>query len=178
MMEVFGTSRLSWALLALLCLDGIIAVVAVVLGNIQAVVLCFAVSVALGAIWHTRKLESQKAFLSFLRDYNSEFRVDIAFAAIRGGENYSALDDNQKSAVKYLLNQFEILAVGLASGIYDRKMVEIVFGFDLKRIYKKAEPYIAAIRKDDGDDDDESYAEFQKLAESVSKKMGFSNRGK
>ncbi len=151
--------------------------------------ICLGVIVAVIAIWHThnvavrnirhaRQLERQKESLAFLRAYNANPRVPVASSLIRGGKKYDDLTDEEKRIVKHLLNHFEILAVGLASGIYDREMIKSAFGFDLKRIYKKAEPYIAAIRKEDDDDDDESYAEFQKLAESVSKKMGFSNRGK
>ena len=131
-------------------------------------------AVAFAQIRQTRKLAQQKSFLAFLRDYNSEARVDDAFSVLRAGKNRSELSDAEKADVKYLLNKFESLAIGLEKRIYDEEMVEATFGVDLYAIYHDAERFIHAIRTHHAAryqwmprDYQEAYSEFEKLADKI-----------
>ena len=137
----------------------------------QTVALCIAVTVSIWGFCYTCKWQKNMALLAFLEQYILDLRMDDAFEIIRNGKDYGKLDRHELVIVKHMLNKFEILAIGLANGIYDRKIIVSTLGLELKRTYKKVKPYIDHIRKDDADGDDESYAEFQKLAESVIKNM-------
>ena len=130
--------------------------------------------VAFVQIRQARRLAQQKSFLAFLRDYNSEPRVDDAFVVLRGGKKWSDLSEQEKAHVKFLLNKFETLAIGLEKRIYDEEMVEATFGVDLYTIYHDAENFIHAMRDEDSAryqwmprDYQEAYSEFEKLADKI-----------
>ena len=151
----------------------------VILHAAEVVILAFiwvtGAGVAFVQIRQTRKLAQQKSFLAFLRDYNSELRVDDAFVVLRAEDKkWSDLSDREKADVKYLLNKFEMLAIGLEKGIYDEEMVEATFGVDLYINYHLAERFIRAIRAQHAAryqwmprDYQEAYSEFEKLADKI-----------
>ena len=133
------------------------------------------VAVAAVQIRHSRKLAKQKATLAFMRDYNSEKRVDLAFAILRDGKQWQEMNRAQQADIKYLFNFFENLAIGLRSGIYDDDMTQAFFGDEISNIYNigGAKQIIGAIRTEDHARSgarkihDEAYYEFQQLAEKI-----------
>ena len=131
----------------------------------QNLILLAAVVVALASLRLFRKTERQKATLSFLRDYNASRSVDAAIALLRRGVARADMSEDDKLAVKEFLNFFEILAVGLETGIYDERMVFRAFGTDIIKYYDRARDFIAAVRDEDGEIVDVAYERFEALAE-------------
>ena len=79
-------------------------------------------------------------------------------------DNPVGKDNNDRRAhALFVLNKFEILAVGLKQKIYDRKMVEDFWGHDIKKFFKLSKPIIDHIRKEDA----EAFVEFEELARRV-----------
>lgn len=139
--------------------------------NPLAVVGVCGIAVALYQIHQSRKLAKQKETLAFLHDYNTAARMDDAFVALRAGREWDAMTDEARADIKYLLNFFENLAIGLNHNIYDRKMVQDAFGLDLSLLYQSAEPYIRAVRAEDEQKHPDApggyqraYSEFEKLS--------------
>ena len=107
-----------------------------------------------------RKTARQNAFLAFVRNYNNDLRIDGATAILRAGYRVD-LSKEEMSQLKYLLNEFEILAIGLKAGIYDRKMVTNSFGLELAAYHNKAALFIKDIREETGGK--RAYSEFENL---------------
>ena len=137
----------------------------------QNLVLLAAVVVAVISMRLFRRTERQKATLSFLRDYNNSKSVDAAVALLRNGAARADMSDADKLAVKEFLNFFEILAIGLETGIYDERMVFRAFGTDIIKYYDRASEFIRSVRKEDGDIVDVAYERFESLAENARKQV-------
>ena len=139
-------------------------------------VMLWAVRIARRSIRAHRELESQKATLAFLRDYNNSQAVDNAVTLLRSGAARASMSDADKLAVKEFLNFFEILAIGLESGIYDERMVFRAFGTDIVKYYDRAGEFILSVRNEDGDIVDVAYERFEALAEDARKRVRKSAR--
>ena len=63
------------------------------------------------------------------------------------------------------MNMFEILAIGLNRGIYDKGMALDMFSDDLRNIYKDAKPLIEHIRKTG----DNAFRHWEELAEKITR---------
>ena len=111
-----------------------------------------------------RKTARQNAFLAFVRNYNHDTRIDDAIAILRAGY-HDDLSKKEISQVKYFLNEFEILAIGLKAGIYDRKMATNSFGLELATYHDQAALFIRDIRKESGET--RAYSEFEILAHRI-----------
>ena len=111
-----------------------------------------------------RKTARQNAFLAFVRNYNSDSRIDDAIAILRAGYRDN-LSKEEMSRLKYFLNEFEILAIGLKAGIYDCKMVTNSFGLELVTYHDQAALFIRDIRKESGGK--RAYSEFEILAHRI-----------
>lgn len=142
--------------------------------NILAIVGVCGLAVALYQIHQSRKLAKQKETLAFLHDYNAAARMDDAFAVLRAEKGWNEMSEENRADIKYLLNFFENLAIGLNHNIYDRKMVHDAFGLDLWLFYQLSEPYIRAVRAEDKQKHPDAppgyqraYSEFEKLSESI-----------
>ena len=131
----------------------------------QNLILLAAVVVALASLCLLRRTERQKATLAFLREYNASKSVDAAIALLRSGAARADMGHADKLAVKEFLNFFEILAIGLETGIYDQRMVFRAFGTDIVKYYDKAKEFIQSVRHEDGDIVDVAYEHFENLAE-------------
>ena len=133
---------------------------------------------ALRGISSARKTARQQATLEFMNEYSDSSKASEGIRLIREIQNdqpatdavLSAIDNpvgednNDKRAhALFVLNRFEILAIGLKQKIYDRKMVEYFWGHDIKEFFKLSQPIISHIRKKDA----EAFVEFEELAKRV-----------
>ena len=144
----------------------------------QNVILLAAVVVAIASLRLIRGTERQKATLAFLRDYNNSKSVDVAIALLQRGAARADMSEGDKLAMKEFLNFFEILAIGLESGIYDERMVFRAFGTDIIKYYDRANEFIRAVRNEDGDIVDVAYERFESLAEKARMRVQKSTRRK
>jgi hypothetical protein len=125
------------------------------------------------AISANRKIARQRATLDFLEKQTADWRIAEGFRAMRkrnAGDIPPADADDESSrqeryAILRVLNRFEILAIGIANGIYDEKIVWDYFQRDLREIYRAAEKIIEQIRRAEKDPD--AFCEFEALAKRV-----------
>lgn len=116
-------------------------------------------------IWSSRRTAKQQATLNFINGYNDDPRVPKGHAVLRvgGGETpEEILTEETRVNFLFLMNKFEILAIGLNRGIYDEAIVLDTFGRDIREIYQKSKPFIAHIRGKESDA--EAFLGFEKLA--------------
>lgn len=131
------------------------------------IVTLVAVLVAVIALLQKRNLSRITHTLQFIEDYNSDPRVDEAHRflhSIKGksrDEQLSKFSENRADFL-FLLNKFEILAIGLKERIYDKSMIKDCFGYDIHRIYFASEDLISHIRENDSDK--EAFSHFERLA--------------
>ena len=69
----------------------------------------------------------------------------------------------KRTQILFVLNKFEVLAIGLEQKIYDRQMIKDCLGRDVARFYNLSKPIIAHIRNNESDS--KAFTEFEKLAE-------------
>ena len=143
----------------------------------QLCAMLWAVKIAGRGIHAHRKLESQKAFLEFIKSYTCAPEAAEAVAFLRGREKQREGETDEMFAlrrerrVKFLLNQFETLAIGIRAGIYDRQMAVMAYGADLASIHELAKKFIHDIRENDphSHDQDIAYKHFEDLANEIRK---------
>ena len=141
----------------------------------QLCVMLWAVNIARQSILAHRKLESQKAFLAFINAYTCAPESAEAVSFLRDEEKMREGEDDKMFAlrrqrrIKFLLNQFETLAIGIRAGIYDRQMAVMAYGADLALIHGLAKKFIAEIRGNDhhSHDQDIAYKHFEDLANEI-----------
>ena len=139
------TELQAWAVLALGALSAAIALLSVMTG---------------------RWLTARRATLEFLHEYNASPEVGRAFKILRAPpESGIPLEGKNREDFLFLMNMFEVLAIGLSRGIYDKRMVVQSFGRDLKEIWEKALPFVRHVRERENDPD--AFREFEKLAKRV-----------
>ncbi len=127
----------------------------------------FSLVAACLGVWAGRHTSRQKATLDFIADYNNDSRVSDGFRVIRKKpQDLSTPAD--RDAFLFLMNKFEILAMGLKNGIYDKRMVSDTYGRDLREIYAQSKPLIEHVRVHEADS--EAFCEFEKLANAVKTK--------
>ncbi|KTB79061.1 DUF4760 domain-containing protein [Pseudomonas syringae pv. syringae] len=71
-------------------------------------------------------------------------------------------DRKEKEAVKYVLNHWERVAVGIVQGIYHEEMLRQSNHSNVVSLYKKAKPFIDAVRYKE--QKDTFYRHFEKMA--------------
>lgn len=132
----------------------------------QNVILILAVTVATLSLRSARRTERQKATLAFLREYHNSDIVEKGAQILNRPENQdgASLNEEEKIAVRDFLNQLELLAIGLNSGIYDEKMVRDAMETAIIRYYKRGENFIKQCRIKDGDVREVAYEHFEKLS--------------
>ena len=140
-------------------------------------VMLWAVNIARESIRAHRKLESQKAFLTFIAAYNAAPETDEGISFLRDeeknreGETDEMFAQRRDHRIKFLLNQFETLAIGVRAGIYDREMAVMAYGTDLALFHGLAKEFIREIRENDhhSHDQDIAYKHFEDLANQIRK---------
>ena len=144
------TEPQAWVLLALAAISAVIAMRAVTVGRQSAV---------------------RRATLGLMRDYNASPEVGRALKILRDPDrrNFS-LEGRDREDFLFLMNMFEMLAVGLGRGIYDKKMIVLYFGRDLKGVWELAAPFVRHIREFEKDRD--AFTEFEKLADRIRSETG------
>ncbi len=133
----------------------------------------------------------QKNTLEFMNDYNRDKRVSEGVAVVlspayKGEEQANDIlkPENRKNYDKFLflMNEFEILAIGLKHKVYDKEMIKDYFGYDLLTIYKQSKLLIETIRtKNEADSKDgetaaqgnKAYEQFEYLAQTLYEKQGW-----
>lgn len=137
------TETQAWALLALGAASAAIALLSVMTG---------------------RWLTARRATLDFLRDYYTSPEVGRAFKILRASPHDNIpLENQNREDFLFLMNMFEVLAIGLERGIYDKRMTVQFFGRDLKIIWEKALPFVMHLRTQEKDPD--AFREFEKLTD-------------
>ncbi len=141
---------------------------------LQNIILVTAVIVAVVGVIQNRTLARQKVTLSFLLEYNDSQETTEAIQILKKAKDnrywYKELSDDDKHAVKFLLNKFEILAIGLEKNIYDNGMIDNAFGADLIMYYHYAEQFIEDLKAEErrsGTAKDMPFEHFEKLAKSL-----------
>ena len=136
------TETQAWALLALGAVSAVIAMLSVMTG---------------------RWLTARRATLDFLRDYYTSPEVGRAFKILRASpESNIPLENQNREDFLFLMNMFEVLAIGLERNIYDKRMIIQFFGRDLKKIWEKSLPFVTHLRTQEKDPD--AFKEFENLA--------------
>ncbi len=110
-------------------------------------------------------------------EYNNDGRVSQGHQTIRRYKD-EPLDEYLKQGSEnldnflFVMNMFEILAIGLKRGIYDENMAVDMFGEDLRHIYESAKPMTIYIRKTGG----EAFRHWEELAARVENRPGISRK--
>ena len=113
-----------------------------------AIVGCLSIMAACYSIRDNRRIARQKTTLDFIDSYNSNSRVDEAHRIIHKYKEtpvkaISPLKDQIESKERidflFLMNMFELMAIGLTHDIYDVQMIKDAFGADLRQIYVDAQ---------------------------------------
>lgn len=113
-------------------------------------------TVAVVAIWHQRLIARKRAMIDNLLQKNwDEDYIKIRRAFVRLREDTDALldaakEDNQSredaSAIRSILNDYEITALGIKCGILDEKIFRLWFETSFLNDYEKLRPFIVTIR--------------------------------
>ena len=143
------------------------------------------VSVALGGILWIRHTAKQRETLQFMHDYNNDPMVvegfDVIYQVKAGDLSVEDAMDRQENGGKsrvaflHLASKFEILAIGLNNGIYNKKMITDCFGRDISEIFLVSKDLIDHVRNQDKTEwgiksDSAALREFEKLALEVEPK--------
>ena len=141
-----------------------------------AIVGCLSIMAACYSIRDNRRIARQKTTLDFIDSYNSNSRVDEAHRIIHKYKEtpvkaISPLKDQIESKERidflFLMNMFELMAIGLTHDIYDVQMIKDAFGADLRQIYVDAQKgnLIDAVRVETPDQSDlpDFLSEYEKL---------------
>ena len=124
----------------------------------------FSAAIALLSVVSFRRVAARRATLDFLRRYTAAPEVARGIKILRANspDKFIPLEGENRENLLFLLNMFESLAIGLDSGIYDKRMVIQSFGRDLKVVWERAEPFIQHIR--DTEKDPDAFTQFENLA--------------
>lgn len=113
-----------------------------------------AIGVSFCALVQNRKMEKIRHTHDFVRDYNNDDRIDRAHQFLRNIQDISPDEaislygnSGHRADFLFLMNQFEILAIGLKKGIYDKNFIYNIFGNEIYRSYYKSERLINHIRE-------------------------------
>jgi len=126
----------------------------------QTGVLALAAFIAMIAINSSRTIERKKAAVSALlaakRDDDLEKASALVASLADGEKNIAsfAKAENVKSeeskSIKYVLNYYEYLAVGIGQGIYDESVFKDAMYTILTKLYDRTKPFIDQARKTSG----------------------------
>ena len=135
----------------------------------QNLILFLAVLVGILSLRSARRTARQKATLAFLREYHNSEEVGRGAKILNQQDgDQPPLDEDQKAAVRGLLNQLELLAVGLKNGIYDEKIVRDAMETTIVRFYNRGKSFVEKARIRDGDVREVAYEHFTNLALKIS----------
>ena len=114
-----------------------------------------------------RRTARQRETLDFLKRYNSDERISSGHAVLRMNGAADEILKNKENLDNFLflMNEFEILAIGLKNEIYDEAIVLDAMGRDISAIYQKSEMLIKYRRKNVSAP--AAFLEFEKLAGKV-----------
>ena len=108
---------------------------------------------------HIAKSESDADLIAAKRKF-------VELAKQEGGLSVWAQEDKEKSeeaqSIRIVLNDFELIAIGIQCGIIDYKFYERWFKSGVVRHWKHAHPFVAALRTRTGNE--ALYHEFEQLA--------------
>jgi len=120
--------------------------------------LALGVAVAIASVLTARSIARKKQSADLLLASRGDELLQAGHAAIRA--YYEASDKNIRNlaarahfegeearAVRYLLNHFEIVSIGIQAGIYDEAMIKSCWHATVVRTWDKSRPLIAAARE-------------------------------
>ena len=141
-------------------------------GGWRNIILLSAVIIAALSLRASRRTERQKATLLFLQKYHESDIIARGVAVLNGlKDNHPPLEGDDRVAVRDFLNQLELLAVGLRSGIYDEKMVCDTMETAIVRYYRRGQNFIRQCRISDGDVREVAYEHFERLGARLSQRL-------
>jgi hypothetical protein len=139
----------------------------------QTAVLAVAALFALIAIISARRIERKKTALALIFDSKSDDKLTDAIrliAALHDAETSMAtfakkakIDSDESKSIRYALNHFESVAVGIFHGTFDEGTFKSSQYTTVTRLYDRTKPYIDTIRKEHGGSPT-NYQEFECLA--------------
>ena len=92
-----------------------------------------------------------------------QVEVGRAFKILRASpESNIPLENQNREDFLFLMNMFEVLAIGLERDIYDKRIIIQFFGRGLKKIWEKALPFVTHLRTREKDPD--AFKKFENLA--------------
>ena len=85
----------------------------------------FSAAIALLSVVSFRRVAARRVTLDFLRRYTAAPEVARGIKILRANspDKFIPLEGENRENLLFLLNMFESLAIGLDSGIYDKRMV-------------------------------------------------------
>lgn len=140
---------------------------------------CLAASVAVWGIRTQRTIALKRATLDVILRSESDKDIIDAHACFNrlarsnGGLATFAEEDHQGSreteSIRIILNQYEIIAIGIKQGILDEDLYYEWFGTGLLRHWRYAQPFILRIRQ--RVDSDKPFAAFEELVSRFSRRI-------
>lgn len=128
-------------------------------------------TVAVLAIWHQRAIARKRAMIDALltknwdRDYIKIRREFVRLRDDRDALLEAAKEHNQAgkdaSAIRSILNDYEITALGIKRGILDEKIFKLWYKTSFLKDYESMRAYIAEIRQRNP----QVYVEMEELAD-------------
>lgn len=102
--------------------------------------------------WITRRQTTVQHLFSLKADASIQRNLATLIKASRNDQNLAAWADKDKIgeettlAIIAVLNDYELLSTGIQNGIYDFEIVRQYDASTLKRVWKNALPFVAALR--------------------------------
>jgi hypothetical protein len=125
----------------------------------QTSVLAGAAILAWVAIVSSRRIERKKASMELIFEGKHDKELSTALrmiAALHDGDTKMStyakkenLDTEASKGIRYALNHFESMGVGIFRGIYDEKTLKSSQYSIVTRLYERTKTYIEAIRKEE-----------------------------
>jgi hypothetical protein len=134
-----------------------------------------AVAVALWGIWSQRHIARTRATIEFIngnerdRDVMEARRCFIRLAKANGGLAMWAEEDKERDeetqSIRVVLNEYELIAIGLQRGIFDEGLYRLWFRSGAIRYWSYAKPFVDRVRARTGNQ--ALWKEFEALAKKM-----------
>ncbi|MCV6612656.1 MAG: DUF4760 domain-containing protein [Amphritea sp.] len=114
---------------------------------------------AADVIFHSKSDTSLRTGIKTIMRLNSDKDVDISKYAYDSDEERHAAE---AGSIRYVLNYYEYIAVGIKRGIYDEKILKDSSYSTMTSMYEFCEPYIQSVRRVNARNT--TWCEFERLA--------------
>lgn len=100
---------------------------------------------AAGVIFSTRRDEQLRTALRVISELHADETKNMATLAKKDN-----IDNEQAKAIRYALNHYEYISVGIAQQIYDEEIFKKSSFTTMTNLYNRTRPFIEAVRKNGG----------------------------